>query len=249
MELVEHANGSYRFLPGLAPYSAGVVAAPGHRITWFSLRRPLTLEEGIAHAATTARARGRAPDRLCAIALRSGAPSSLEGFAHFNRHYRELLAEHGVLGDGPNPIARTNVVPLAATPDSTVVHGFAVAEQGSESSPSFVVAGAAELRDQELAEAAIVAPGDLSEAGLHEKCSLVLAEMGRRLRGLGVDWQQVTAVDVYTRHSLTPMFGQLLAPLGEHAMQGIRWFPATPPLVGLDFEMDVRGTRCEVVLD
>ena len=32
MALIDHPTGNYRFLPGIAPYSCGVVSAPGYEI-------------------------------------------------------------------------------------------------------------------------------------------------------------------------------------------------------------------------
>ena len=38
MPLVDHPVGNYRFLPGIAPYSCGVVSAPGYEIVHVLVR-------------------------------------------------------------------------------------------------------------------------------------------------------------------------------------------------------------------
>lgn len=251
MDLQTHDNGRYRYLPAISPYSSGVVAAEGHELVWVVFRRPLPMADGIARAVeVTQQLAGRA-DALCAVALRNAAPLRLEDFATFNQHYRELLAEHGVLAaDAVNPIARTNVVPTVAKPDDTVLYGFGVARRATDASPrSFIAAGAAEIRNQELSQDAIVRPGDTSPEGLAAKAAEVLDEMERRMAGMEVGWDQVTAVDVYTRHDVVGLRDQLLERLGAGAIHGLRWFPSTPPVAGLDFEMDLRGVGAELVID
>ena len=36
---------------------------------------------------------------------------------------------------------------------------------------------------------------------------------------------------------------ELLPHMGEYAAHGIRWYLSRPPIIGLDFEMDLRGYR------
>src|SRR5439155_301202 len=59
---------------------------------------------------------GRTRAALCAVQLRLPAPLSFEGFVDFNRGYRALLDDWGLLVDGRNPIARTNVAPVVGAP-------------------------------------------------------------------------------------------------------------------------------------
>jgi hypothetical protein len=64
-----------------------------------------------------------------------------------------------------------------------------------------------------------------------------------------VGWELVTVTDVYTVHSLaSSLEGTLLDRIGAAAIHGLRWYHARPPIDELDFEMDVRGVRCELYL-
>jgi len=38
----------------------------------------------------------------------------------------------------------------------------------------------------------------------------------------------------------------VLRPAGAAAIHGVRWFPSRPPVVGLDYEMDLRGVAREI---
>jgi len=245
VDLLDHPNGSFRFIRGIAPYSGGVVATPGHEIVWVSFRRARPLAAGMRAAAQLATDDGLGPSALCAFALRSPAPMDLDAFAAFNATYRELLADLDVLHEDPNPIARTNVVPRPSPPGEPLVHGFAYARVNpSVDITTFVVAGAAEIRTKPLDLDAVVRPGDT--AALVEKGDQVLETMGRRLAALGRSWDEVTTVNLYTRHDVdAALAARLVAPLGTGALHGVRWFPSDPPVIGLEFEMDVRGVAAE----
>src|SRR5262249_3543723 len=111
MGLIDHPQGDYRFLPGLAPYSGGVVSAAGWEIVHVTLHRPVSYRLGFErierHLATERRPRGA----LCAIELRSPKPYTFEGFAEFNAGYAHVLEGWGLFVGGINPVARTNVSP------------------------------------------------------------------------------------------------------------------------------------------
>ena len=73
--------------------------------------------------------------------------------------------------------------------------------------------------------------------------------MYARLRGLGVDWLSVTATEVYTIHNICPLIEQeILQPMGAAAAHGITWHYARPPIVSIEYEMDLRGVRRELIL-
>jgi len=59
----------------------------------------------------------------------------------------------------------------------------------------------------------------------------------------------VTAVEVYTVHSISGLMRDLLLPrIGGAGIHGIRWHFARPPIEEIEFEMDVRGCGRELVL-
>jgi hypothetical protein len=41
MPLIPHPQGDYLFLPGISPYSCGVVSAPGFEIAHVTFRHPI----------------------------------------------------------------------------------------------------------------------------------------------------------------------------------------------------------------
>ena len=242
-------NGEYRFLPGITAFSSGVVATPGWEIVHATLGAPVPWREGFARIERHLREHGRSRTALCGIELRSPAPFTFAGFAGFNEGYRSLLADWGLLVGDDNPIPRTNVAPVAAAPTEPSLYAFAYTVPGATPAPTFVVAGAGEMRDRAQGSEGIVRHGATSPDAMREKARFVMGIMQERLRALGADWGRVTTIDVYTAH---PIHGflveEILRPAGPSAVHGVRWFPSRPPIQGLEFEMDVRGVARELVL-
>ena len=59
----------------------------------------------------------------------------------------------------------------------------------------------------------------------------------------------VTTIDVYTVAPLDTLLAEtVLRPAGAAAIHGVRWFPSRPPIVGLEYEMDLRGVAREIVV-
>jgi hypothetical protein len=240
-------SGQYRFLPGIAPYSSGVVAMPGHEVVHVTLRAPVPWQDGFALIERHLRDERRPRAALCAIALRSPKPLSFDEFANFNVVYRAVLEAWGLLVDGANPIARTNVAPLVAAPAETSLYAFAYTAARATPRPTFVVAGSGEV--VELAAERIVRRGETSPDAIREKAAFVVSVMQRRLRGLGADWSDVTTIDIYTPHPVEPFVRDVvLAVAGPAAVHGVRWYPSHPPIIGLEYEMDMRGVARELSL-
>ena len=243
MRLVQNPRGGYAFAVGIAPYSAGVVALPGHAIVRAQCSDLLPLADGFARIDAYLRAAGRPRQALCALELRIPTPLSFDGFAALNTGYREVLAAWDLLLDGDNPIARTNVAPALAAPQAASVFAFSYTVPIADAPvPTFVVAGAGDLSDQaQLHADAIVAPGDVSPAGLILKAQTVMQVMSARLHALGADWPQVQVVDLYTTHAPTGYFQQVVLPqLGPAVRRGVHWYYSRPPIAGLEYEMDLR---------
>jgi hypothetical protein len=252
MQLIDHPYGNYRFLTGIAPYSSAVIAQPGFVLMRAQFSTPLPFQLGFDRIASYLAAQGRPRQALCGLELRIPAPLSFEGFATLNGGYRSILNDWGILVGEHNPVARTNVAPAAAAPHEPVLYAFTftVPAPPALAEPTFVVAGAGDLRDQaELTPAAIVRPGDTSHEGLVEKANAVMTVMGERLNGLGLDWAAVTTVDIYTTHSLDHFLEPVLLPkLGPVALHGVHWYYSRPPIAGLEYEMDLRHVGADFQL-
>jgi hypothetical protein len=252
MPLLDHPKGDYRFLTGIAPYSSSVIAQPGFVLIRVQFASPQPLAQGFEQIAAYLDAQGRPRQSLCAMELRIPEPLSFEGFIHFNSGYRTLLAEWDILVGDMNPVARTNVAPAVAAPPVPSIYAFTFTApmQNALANPSFVVAGAGDLRDQaELTPAAIVRAGDTSHESLLEKANTVMAVMSERLQGIHVDWPQVSTVNLYTIHSLEYFLEPVLLPkLGPVALHGVHWYYSRPPIAGLEYEMDLRHVRADYQL-
>lgn len=248
--LTDHPQGDYRFLPGIAPYSCGAVAQPGYEIVYVTFQRPPAYRSGLTRIAEFLQAMGRPSAALCGISLRSPRPYTFTEFAEFNAGYAQILRDWGVFVNGVNPVARTNVAPVVNPPDQPVLYGFSFTRPcATAASATFVVAGAGELPEGKLSREDIVALGITTVDGLAIKARFVMDLMEARLRGLEVDWPQVSTANVYTAHSLTPLLpGIILQPMGDAAIHGVRWHYTQPPIEEIEFEMDLRGTRTELSL-
>ena len=231
----EVVSGHYRFLPGIAPFSSGVAAAAGYQVIHATLRAPIPWRDGFALIDRHLRSEGRPRAALCAIELRSPAPFSFDGFDTFNAGYQALLADWKLLVDGANPIARTNVAPVSGAPREPSLYGFGYTTPGAPPRPTFIVAGAGEMRDRGVGFEGIVRHGETSAAAMRDKAAHVMRTMQARLHGLGVEWSDVTTIDIYTAQPIEAFLADtVLAPAGAAAIHGVRWFPSRPPILGLE---------------
>ena len=250
MPLRDHPTGNYRFLPGIAPYSCGVVSSPGFEIVHITLQQPVPYQAGFdvisKHLASERRPRAA----LCAVELRSPIPFTFAGFAEFNGKYASILQSWDLFVDGINPVARTNVAPIIGAPAEPSLYGFSFTRPcRSELPATFVVAGAGELPEGVLSRSEIVSLGDTTAVGMTRKATFVMDLMEARLHGLGADWADVSTIDVYTAHSLTPLLPEIiLKRAGLAAIHGVKWHYSAPPILEIEFEMDLRGVRSETIV-
>lgn len=249
--LIDNPLGNYRFLAGIAPYSCGVVAMSGFEIVHVTFQQPIPYRLGFERIDCHLEATNRPRHALCGAELRLPAPLSFEGFADFNGEYQSVLSDRGLMVDGCNPIARTNIAPAVRPPEQPSLYAFSYTVLSEAGSPAFIVAGAGDLDDQtNLCTEAIVRPKETGEDALREKANTVMGVMQARLDGLNVGWATVTAIDVYTVHPVQPfLVDTVLGLAGDAAIHGIRWHYGRPPIEGLAFEMDVRGVRQEMWLE
>ena len=249
-DLIDNSRGGYRFLPGIAPYSSGVVADSGMEIVHVTLAKPLAWHAGLCAARSYLEQLGRPPHSLCGVELRCPAPFTIEGFIEFNTGYRALLQEWDLLVDGQNPVARTNVAPVVDPPRESVLYAFSYTRPSQVAGPTFVVAGGGELRAGGLEQRLIVRGGETSDEAMRDKARFVVELMRQRLQGLGADACRLSTIDVYTAHALRDTLAEELIPgLAAAGGLGVHWFYARPPVCDIEFEMDMRGVACECVVD
>ncbi len=248
-EIIRLPGEGYRYIRGVFQYSAGVASEPGFEIERVRFHRPVPLADGFRAIAAQLAEAARPLGALCACELRSPAPFTEEGFLAFNRVYVGTLERWGISRDGANPVARSNVCPDIDPPAAPSFYAFSYtvpARPGAR--PSFHIAGSGEAPEGKgNYQDHIVRRGDTSAAGVREKAQYVLGEMERRMYALGFDWAQATATQLYTVHDVYPILADEIVRRGA-AAAGLTWHFARPPVIGLDFEMDVRGVMREIVL-
>ncbi len=242
------AAGGYRYIPGVFQYSAGVRAAEGFRIERVTFRRPVPLKAGFERIAGFLKESGRPLTAFCACELRSPEPFTESGFRAFNELYVGALTEWGVIADGVNPVARSNVCPEIAPPAEPSFHAFSFTVPDHAGAPTFVIAGSGEVPEgKDNYRDHVVRPGDTTPEGLRAKADYVLAEMERRMAALDAGWTDTTAVQAYTVHDLHPFLADSIVARGA-APLGLTWQFCRPPVAGLDYEMDCRGISLERVI-
>ena len=249
--LIAHPRGHYHFLQGIDPYSCGVVADAGYEIIHVALARPLPWRDGFGRIEDHLQQRDLDRQSLCAIQLRSPAPFTMQGFREFNQQYCQTLKLWDVYVDDLNPVARTNVAPIADPPRGPVLYAFSyVAPAAALSRKTFFVAGAGELREGILDPSGIIRAGETSAAAMREKATYVMSVMTGRLEGLGGSWDEVDEVNVYTAHPLDELLHKVVWPAAPAAgRRGVRCHHARPPVVDIEFEMDLHGVvSSEVIL-
>ena len=248
-EVLTFAAGGYRYLKGVFQYSAAIAAEPGFEIERARFRRLVPLAEGFSAIEVHLRTLGRPLTAFCACELRSPAPFTEAGFDAFNRQYVTPLTQWGIFKDGLNPVARSNVCPEIGAPSEPSFYAFSYTlPAGGVARKSFIVAGGAEAPEgKSNYHDHIIRRGDISPDGLRAKARYVLGEMGRRMRALDFEWKDVTHTHLYTVHDVHPLLREEIVCRGA-APGGLTWHYARPPVLDLEFEMDVRGVSRELVI-
>lgn len=242
-------EGGYRFIQAVFQYSGGVAAEPGFEIVRARLAQPVVLDQGFKAVEAHLKAVKRPLTAFCACELRSPAPFTEQGFIEFNRLYAGTLERWGIYKGGVNPVARTNVCPPHQPPAEPSLYAFSYTVPAAKGARgSFIVAGGGEAPDGKATYRDFtVRPGDTSLEGLREKVRYVVAEMERRLAALGFSWKDAVSTQAYTVYDIGALVEAEIVRRGA-AAGGLEWHFARPPIVGLDYEMDVRGAARDIVL-
>jgi len=247
--------GGYRYIKAVFQYSGGVAAQPGFEIERARFLKPLPLVEAFAAVEAHLKSIGRPSTAFAACELRSPGQFTDQGFIDFNKTYVGTLKRWGIYqgeaGDANaiNPVARTNVCPMYGEPAAPVMYAFSYtvpAKSGARN--TFVLSGGGDVRGGPGSYAErIVRYNDTSTEGMREKVGFVIAEMERRLEMLGFSWQDVVSTQAYTVQNIGHLVGEVLAKRGA-CNGGLVWYYTRPPVIGLEYEMDVRGAAREIVL-
>jgi hypothetical protein len=248
-DVLAFREGGYRYIKAVFQYSSGVAAEPGFEIERVRLQRPLPLAEGFAAIETHLRGLGRPSTAFAACELRSAAPFTAQGFHDFNREYVRTLARWGIYKDEVNPVARTNVCPEHDKPAQPSLYAFSYTVPAPNAKRgSFIIAGGGELRDGagSLSER-IVRHGETSPEAMRDKLRYVVREMERRLAALGFTWKDAVSTQAYCVQDIGALVGPEIAARGA-AAGGLTWHFARPPVIGLEYEMDVRGAARELLI-
>ena len=154
-----------------------------------------------------------------------------------------------ILVDGVNPVARTNVAPAIGAPSEPSLYSFAYTAPVDGGSASFVVSGAGELPEGSAGPDDVVRRGEASPDAMAAKARCVLGLMDGRLRGLKAEREQVTATNVYTVHDVNSLLATAILPhIGPAGAHGVAWHYARPPIVTIEYEMDLFGGTRETVI-
>lgn len=248
-EAVVFAAGGYCYLPAVFQYSGGVAARPGFELERARFIKPVPLAQAFRAVEAHLQSIGRPATAFAHCELRSPAPFSDQGFADFNRHYVATLERWGIYRDGHNPVARTNVCPMYDEPGepSLLAFSYTVPVTGQKRRTFMISGGGDAAAGSQPYRERIVRFGDTSPEGLREKVVFVVGEMERRLKALGFDWPDAVSTQAYTVQNIGHLVGEEMARRGV-LPGGLIWYYARPPVVGLEFEMDVRGAARELVL-
>jgi hypothetical protein len=247
-DVISFEPGGYRYIKGVFQYSAGVAAEPGYEIIRARFAEPLPLLEGFAAIESHIQSQDRPMTAFCACELRSPEPFTEQGFKDFNQQYVGTLERWGLYKDGVNPVARTNVCPEFDKPASPSIYAFSYTVPSNRERGSFIIAGSGEATEGSANyRDTIVRLGETSPDALLEKLRLVMGVMESRLNALGFRWEDAVSTQAYTVHDIGWLVGEEIARKSA-APGGLSWHFSRPPVVNIEYEMDVRGSAQEIVI-
>ena len=187
--------------------------------------------------------------RYCTPGQPQSSSPDLVILAHVaSNAYVAELERWGIMADGPNPVARSNVCPELSPPVEPSFHTFCFTLSGADRAPSFAASGSAEVPEERPTfRDHIIRRGDVSPAGFKEKVRFVVAEMEARMASLGCRWPDATATQIYTVHDIHPLLPEEILDRGN-ASSDVTWHYCRPPVIELEFEMDCRAIHHERII-
>lgn len=247
-EIIDFKAGDFSFLvaPG-GPFSGGVRANEGFALHRARFARPVPMADGFARIKQHLERLRRPVTALAACELRSPKPMSVAEFQAFNREYLTTLHQWGCRDGEINAPARSNIAPITEIPDDSSFFAFTYTVPEANASGDFLISGLPEIKAGATGPDRTFGGRDVSLKGLAAKARHVMDGLRSRVDALGCDWNGITASQVYTVHDFRPVLENLFAELGISQI-GVAWYPAWPPVNDMEFEVDVRRVRTELVI-
>ena len=247
MKLELHPNKKFSYIPAISAYSSGVVPSPNYCLVGLRFNEPLNFLSALKYLDEYLPTVNLDPLNIVSFEFRSPQPFSFAGFDDFNTVYFNELGRRKLLIDQINPIARTNVSPALAHLAEPVLFGLHVLKEASQLNNDFVVAGSGEVKGP-LDPKNIIARGDLSQRGLEEKVNVVLEEMLNRLLLLKEKYVEPTEINVYTVHQIPNLIDIINDHLPGLAKCSVHLWKCAPPILEVEFEMDLRALSNQLLI-
>jgi len=239
--------GSYAFLEGGFPYSQAVIALPGYAFRRIRFSSVVPVEHGFDWIRQHLQQNNRPLTALAACELRSPSAFTMAGFRDFNQSYVKVLTDWGLIQNGLNPVARSNLAPAFSPPDVPGFYAFTYTVPETSNQPDWLIAGSGEWPEHLPFPEGIVARGDTSPDGIERKVRYVVQTMQERAQGLQAQWGRLTAAQIYTVHDFSALVPTVFKTAGMLS-PGLSWHICNPPIQELEFEMDARSVQHERVV-
>lgn len=243
-----HPNKKFSYIPAINAYSSGVTPAAGYSLVGLRFDKPTTFLKAIEYLDKYLPTVGLDPTNIVSFEFRSPKPFSFNGFGDFNEVYYNELKRRNLLIDSINPIARTNVSPVYMQITEPLLFGLHVLKESNTPNKDYVVAGSGEV-DGALDPNNIIARGDLTPSGLEKKARFVLEEMRNRLLALRNEYVMPTEVNVYTVHEIAGLPALIDEYLPGLAKSCINIWVSAPPIIEVEFEMDLRRLSTQLLIN
>ena len=221
LESLDQDTGGYAYLPGGDFASGGVVAVAEMSMRHVILTELVSLSTGLGLVRRELDRAERPLVALCGLELRLPKSLTMPQFEEFNGWYLERLGEWGLLRDGVPPLARTNVAPSVAPPETTSLIGFSYTVAAATGEPDPVISGAADLD----ANGVPVRAGESTVDAMAAKASYVVDEVNARMKALGAGWSRGVRTHLYcARPAVLEIAPSALGP----SSYGLTWHDSVP---------------------